>query len=288
MYMYRHGDYTHDPETLAAHAAAQVVPAPSRVLVAGDFHGNYGHIHRICRVAKNAGITTILQAGDFGYWAHQSADNRALGKLSATLVRDEITIVFVDGNHENFEALWQDRPVVPGTPFRVIAPNILYAPRGARWDWDGVRFLALGGAASADIDYRRAAEIKRRKSAQRSRWFWWHEETLTDADVAAAIAGGPVDVLVAHDAPSSSDLKPHVDFVRDGYKEDPVTWDNRARVQRVLEHTKPKIVYHGHYHTRYTGECGGFDFVARCEGLGADIDKVFANSYTILDLKDIS
>lgn len=286
--MYRHGDYTHDYDALAAAAAAQVVPAPSRVLAAGDFHGAYNHINRIVLTAKNAGIDTILQVGDFGYWVHNAKDNRALKSLSRTLVRDGIIIVFVDGNHENFEALLQDRPVVPGTAFRIVAPNILYAPRGARWEWAGVRFLALGGAASADIDHRRAAEAKRRKSEQRTRWFWWHEETITDADVDLAIAGGPVDVLVAHDAPSSSNLKPHVAFVRDGYKEDPATWENRGRVQRVVEHTRPRLVLHGHYHTRYDGECGGFDFSARVKGLGANISKDFADSYIILDLNDIA
>jgi Icc-related predicted phosphoesterase len=255
-----------------------------KILVAGDVHANFNQLGRLTAVAQAQGISVIAQVGDFGYWPHIAADNRSLRRHNARLAQAGITLVFIDGNHENFEALFQDRPTVPGTPFKVIDTNILYAPRGSSWSWDGVRFLALGGAHSADIPYRRAAERKRRKSAQKSRWFWWAEETLTDEDVERAHTAGRADVLLCHDAPSSSNLKVHVTDVRDGYKEDPDTWDNRARVQRVLESARPKLVLHGHYHTRYSSVCGGFDFETRCEGLGADISKSFADSCIILDL----
>jgi Icc-related predicted phosphoesterase len=277
--MYRHGDYTHDPERLAAIAAACSPPAPAggRVLVAGDVHGNFNHLHQLIARAKTVGINVIAQVGDFGYWPHIASDNRSLTRANRVLARDGIVIVFIDGNHENFEALWQDRPLVPGTPFRVIESNILYAPRGSRWQWDGVSFLAVGGASSSPTD--RAWRAEKEAKRGRKRWLWWHEETLTDADVTAAISGGHADVLLCHDAPSSSDLKPHVEDLR----EDPDTWDNRGRLQRIVEAVRPKLVFHGHWHVRYSGECGGFDFACRCEGLGADIDKEKSNSYVVLD-----
>ena len=63
-----------------------------------------------------------------------------------------------------------------------ITPRTLWAPRAHRWTWQGVRFLALGGAYCID---------RRDRTLNSGRWGWFTEETITAEQTAAAIAGGP-------------------------------------------------------------------------------------------------
>jgi Icc-related predicted phosphoesterase len=279
----RHGDYTHDQQRLAAIAAQQPAPtvAGNRLLLAGDCHGDFNFLGWLIACARRHSIDTIVQVGDFGYWPHQADYNRSLRRHARQLVREGITVIFCDGNHENFEALWQPRPLAAGTPFQVVEPNVLYAPRGARWQAGGREIVFLGGATSIDKDWRRAEERKRKKS-QTSRWFWWQEEAIREEDAQLAIAGGPADILICHDAPSSSNLRSYAPELK-GYKADPPTELNRQLLQQVVNALRPELVVHGHWHVRYSGECGGFDWSARCEGLGDNTGKR-ERSVAVLDL----
>jgi hypothetical protein len=54
--------------------------------------------------------------------------------------------------------------------FVEVTDRILWAPRGHRWTWQGVRFLALGGAFSIDRQYRKLDS---------GRWGWFKEEVIT-------------------------------------------------------------------------------------------------------------
>lgn len=72
-----------------------------------------------------------------------------------------------------------------------------------------------------------------------------------------AIDGGPVDVMVCHDAPLGAPrlerwLAPNVS----GWpqKELHFTYLHRQLIRRVVDAVRPSALYHGHYHWRYDDE----------------------------------
>jgi len=211
---------------------------PSRLLVAGDTHGNWVHWQQILLpAAREHKVDGIVQLGDFGYWPLTSDGRDYLAWLSAQLDEHDSWVVFVDGNHEDHKALLQ----LPTRPDRFveITDRILWAPRGHRWTWQGVQFLALGGAFSID----RAA-----RKLDSGRWGWFKEEVLTERQAAKAKRDGPCDVLLTHEAPAETvpQLMRHA-IVPGGYRP-PQAMVSARLVQEVAETTIPKLLFHGHWH----------------------------------------
>ncbi len=267
-----HSCYLDRPYLNDAAAAMVLEPTPA-VLFAGDIHGSLGQVSWLAARAERAGANVILQAGDLGYWPH--TDPRFIAKADKILARHHVHMVAIDGNHENFAALGSDHPTFG--PFRVLGRRILHAPRGAVWEWHGRRILAVGGAPSQDRLWRRAQEDKGKKAHKRTRWLWWHEEEITDADVDLASAAGKVDILLSHECPESVRLPVELSASR-------LSQLSRQRAQRIIAATRPRLIVHGHYHARYSGVAGGVGWSARVEGLGRD--GMGEASCLCLDLRD--
>jgi hypothetical protein len=222
----------------------------------------------------------ICQLGDFGYWPHQSEGMRFLSKTEKLLAARGTVAVFIDGNHENFDLLWAVGHEVTCEGFVRLSDHLFYAPRGLRWWWRDVGFLALGGAHSIDKEWRLGLERRRRKPAQRQRWFWWPQETLTDAEVARASSNkGRVDVLLSHDCPEGVDLSGPC---LPEHLAAPEITENRLRVKRVVDAVAPAAIFHGHYHffheRPYHGDRGR---ATPCTGLGMEAGP---KSWRVLDL----
>lgn len=265
------------------------VSPPERIVVAGDVHGSLAWLTALAGHAQAAGASVILQLGDFGYWEHTEKGARWLEQAEAMLAAAGVSVLFVDGNHENHPLLWERYP--PGEHgLARVREHLAYAPRGARWTWHGVRFLAAGGAWSSDQGLRRMAERRTGRAA------WWPEEELTDADVARCVAGGQVDVVVAHDSPAAVDLRgilgpppPAVQRRIAAAAAKGEQWrypgqPNRERLQTVVDAVAPLAVWHGHYHVRYTAEHG--NGAARpyvVEGL-ADHRKADRRAWAVVDV----
>ncbi|MCD8006146.1 MAG: metallophosphoesterase [Oscillospiraceae bacterium] len=81
------------------------------------------------------------------------------------------TILFLDGNHENFPAIYS-YPVEDwqGGKVHRIRKNVLHLMRGEIFEIEGKTFFAMGGAYSID-KYMRTEGIS-----------WWKEETPTDPE----------------------------------------------------------------------------------------------------------
>lgn len=212
-------------------------------LVAGDWHGSFSQADKVIRFAKEQGIDTIFQVGDFGVWAN---DKPYLNQMQQLLKSFDIELYFIDGNHENFNMLYEKKILDDGT--RYVRDNITYIPRGYRWEWHGLTFLALGGAASID---------KRFRVEGRS---WWAEEYLTEEDILTAQSGGPVDVMITHDSPFGAPNSITDDFMGQlgaikYFGQDALQYctEHRKLLQRVTDVTAPRILIHGHYHTAMRG-----------------------------------
>ena len=213
--------------------------APGLVVVAGDWHGNrhwsVNIVERLPELLPDERPRVVVHCGDFGIWSNQAGQDY-LSHLSRALRAVDAYLFFVDGNHEDHTLLRKFAATSPvGAPVQVTT-RIWWLPRGFRWTWWGNSWLALGGAVSVDRVFRTAGVD------------WWPEEEISDADVAAAAYGGPVDVMVCHDRPSCAPL---------ALARPPTSWRqcdlrrsdlHRQRLQAVVDHVKPRLLVHGHYH----------------------------------------
>lgn len=220
-------------------------PAPKRILFAGDSHHDAAHIRWVVDAAHERGCDAIVSVGDLGYWPRYSYGQEFMSTLTARLTKRGIDLYFVEGNHEDFEELLDPEHPEIG-PFRLVEPatradgrgGVWHIPRGARWDWQGVRFLGLGGAFSIDKDERIQGVD------------WFPEETITMGQVWQTLeTPGETDILVAHDCPHG------VMFLNQFEKQrHPESAQNTRAVLQVASHVKPVMVVHGHYHTPHTTE----------------------------------
>jgi predicted phosphodiesterase len=220
---------------------------PRRVLLAGDTHGDMEQARYLFMVADLESCDAIVQVGDFGYWPHMAPYDERVNKLA---VDAGIDFYWLDGNHENFDALEEAVNTEAPKP-QQMRERLWYLPRGCTWTWQGCRLMALGGAYSIDKE----ARVEGRS--------WWRQELITAAQVETAMSRGHVDVLLTHDAPEGV-----CPIVSGGYKGDEISRGNRLAVTAVVEATRPKLLVHGHYHYRYSSQYT--QNTPQVEGLGRD------------------
>ena len=166
------------------------------IYVTGDTHGNFRRFEMeyFPEQAKMTKDDTVIIAGDFGgVWFGDSRDDETLNWLE----NPPFTVAFVDGNHENFDALavyptekWHSGKI------QRIRPRVLHLMRGQVYELEGYRFFTLGGAKSYDTDHR-INHIS-----------WWQQELPADEEYAEARrnlerCGWQVDYIITHCAPTS-------------------------------------------------------------------------------------
>lgn len=214
----------------------------SRVLVAGDTHGNVGWWKfAIFPEAKKRNASCILQVGDFGLVRDYL---KYLRKLSNFATNWDIPIYWIDGNHDKYNYLIQHEFFGADHPCE-MAPGVTYLPRGFVWEWGGVSCMALGGGYSVD---------------QGAPWRepgvgWFPEEEITYADMDRAIAQGHVKVMFTHDAPAGYFVPGvHAEWKQNEF---PEADHNRQRLRTVFDRVHPEVLIHGHYHVRYSHRLNG-------------------------------
>jgi predicted phosphodiesterase len=234
-----------------------VTADPTRVIVAGDWHGDLPWALKTIWQAKELlgeeENRVILHLGDFGIWPGH-AGSRYLFEVSAALDQADAVLWFVDGNHEDHARLGAELdpdPLMPrvGSPIpihsgsRTLGARIFWLWRGYRWEWHGRSWLACGGGVSLD------------RAARTEGVNWWPEEEITDEQEAAIIAAGHADVMVSHDRPSG---------VVHTFPNRPSWWDQRdvdrserheERMQRIVDAVQPAHLMHGHLHRAYSRAC---------------------------------
>ena len=115
-------------------------------------------------------------------------------------------------------------------------------------------------------------------------WSWWATETTTTADLDTLVlrAGGPIDVMVTHDAPA---IPPGIQ--RDASPElAPACAGNRAVIAQAVSTLMPRMLLHGHYHHGYATVHDG----CRVEGFASDVESrnERLRSWAILDLPELT
>lgn len=205
---------------------------PRRIAFSGDWHQNADYACEAIAYARSEHADVVVHLGDFGYRFSRSF----LQQVTAALTAAGMHLLFVDGNHEDFPRLL--RREVGANGLRRLTDRVWHLPRGLRWRWAGVDFVALGGAHSVDRPYRQPGIS------------WWAQERITDEQAAAVIAGGHADVLIAHDCPAGVHI-PGLEPAMFQPRELQLAAEHRQVLRRVVNTVRPSWVWHGHYHRDY-------------------------------------
>ena len=166
----------------------------NKIFVTGDTHGmlDFNKLVNFCLVNECDRSDHIIIAGDCGVvWSQESLSDY-ISKFESL----GVTILFVDGNHENFDMLY-DYPVTTfcGGKVHKISDNIYHLIRGEIFDIYDKKILAIGGGESNDVSGR----IEHKT--------WWSEERIAAKEFDNAInnlsvIGNCVDYVVSHMPPT--------------------------------------------------------------------------------------
>lgn len=225
--------------------------------ITGDTHGKF-HKFWTNEFPEGQALNRddyVIICGDFGaVWDGEAYQELLLDSLAEI----PFTILFVSGNHENFELLSQ-YPITEwnGGKVQLIRPNVIHLMRGQIYNIDGSTFFTMGGARSHDI-YDGILEpddpefeekfwrMRRMRMMFRvNHYSWWKEELPSDDEYKEARnnlrkAEYKVDYIITHCAPD--DL---VDIIGEGmYDKDPLT----HFLEEVRTTVDFKHWYFGHYH----------------------------------------
>lgn len=162
----------------------------------GDLHGNQAVWKELVEPVLKAGDVLIV-TGDFGvgfwngpYWSEETFYDHIAGQ--------SYTVLFVDGNHENFDRLdacpaeqWN------GGWVHKLRHNLIHLIRGEVYSIEGITLFAFGGGHSRD---------RLRRVEHES---WWARELPSAAEYENGWrnlqrAGNRVDCIITHTAPADS------------------------------------------------------------------------------------
>jgi len=250
------------------------------IYVTGDIHGDISRFYTR-NFPEKKGLTKsdyLIICGDFGLvWDYRGETPEEKDRLNY-LDNMPCTVLFCDGNHENFDRLNQ-YPIGEwnGGLVHVLRPNVLHLMRGEVFDIDGRRTFAFGGAASHDIQGEATAEelkedytagvlrpddpdfdmkcYKLRKNGIFTRiegMSWWRDEMPSRLEMEngrqnLAKVGGKVDLIISHDMPTS-DLESYYSSFSGYVVEDPEINVLNRYLEEIKQNTEYKKWYFGHHH----------------------------------------
>lgn len=221
-------------------------------LLDGEYDSFDEIVKDFCKVVDPDDVVIIC--GDFGMVWEESGESASERYWLKWLEDKPFTTVFVCGNHENFDRLYQ-YPVKEwhGGKVHEIRPHVLHLMRGEVFDIEGLKFFAFGGASSHDIrdgiidpaedenwretarEWYKAGKMYRIKGIS-----WWEQELPTQGEMDNGIknlerVGNKVDYIITH-SPSASVIA----LLGYGlYEQDVLT--------RYLEDIRSKVEYKKHF-----------------------------------------
>ena len=199
------------------------------IYITGDTHGDIDYPKLLKLKEKNLSYDDyLIICGDAGIcWSIY--DSRRFLSLYNDI---GCTILFIDGNHENFDML-NGLPLVEykGALMHQVDEHIFHILRGEILTLEGKTFFCLGGACSIDKMYR-TPHIS-----------WWPEEEINKHDIDNAIANlekvnNKVDYVLTHCVDTKTVMK-YFYFRRD------ICTDQLMFIDKVVDY---KHWFFGHYH----------------------------------------
>lgn len=211
------------------------------IYVTGDTHGDFARFDSVRFPQQNemSRADYVIVCGDFGgLFYGGKTDERKLDALS----QKNFTLLFLDGNHENFPIL-NSFPVSDWMGGRVhrIRENVIHLMRGEVFSIDGQSFFVMGGGHSFD-------KMLRVKDLD-----WWEEEMPSDAEYKNAVSNltavdFKTDYILTHTAPLDT---LHFLATPFGHGHNPELTLN-SFLEWVRENVSYKHWYFGHFHVEKT------------------------------------
>ena len=177
------------------------------------------------------------------------------------LAKKNFTVLFCDGNHENFDRLYRAYPEVPfhGGCAHQIRENIFHLMRGYIFELCSLSFFVFGGGKSHDISggilrpYEYSTEKEFKKAYRELRDYgdmfrvdhisWWEEELPSEEEMERGLKNlslhdWNVDYVISHCSPTS--IASLAGF------------SDNNRLTQYLEKIQKQLTFHkwffGHYH----------------------------------------
>jgi len=197
----------------------------------------------------------VIILGDFGLiWDYKGESSEERNWLD-WLEDKPFTTLFIDGNHENFDRLYE-MPVEMwnGGKVQKIRPSVMHLMRGQVFNIDGLKIFTFGGASSHDIkdgilepgdprikrwwkDYTKLFRINKQS--------WWERELPTMEEMEEGrrnleAADWKVDFILTHCTSASTTALIGGGF----YAQDILT----QYLQELKEKTEYKRWFFGHHH----------------------------------------
>ena len=204
------------------------------IYVTGDTHGEMS-IAKVWDAIEPE--DTLIICGDFGnIWTGSEREQFILDELD----KNPGTILFVDGNHENFPMIYE-YPVIEwnGGLVHQIRPSVLHLMRGQIFTIEGKTIFVMGGGTSIDKAWRIEGVS------------WWSQEMPTKQEYDTALdnldsVNWKVDYVCTHVAPTDIQNKIFHKISPCGLKkpDDELT----KFLQTVDEKLEYEKWFFGHYH----------------------------------------
>ena len=231
------------------------------VYITGDCHGEWIKLRQFSILRELTDDDFIIVCGDFGIWNDTNGyETQGLDRLAEI----KPTVVFVSGNHENFDRLYSDEFETVdfhGGKAHRIRDNVYHLLRGYVFEFCGKKFFAFGGASSHDVDdgildpddyatwddfVKVANEWDRQRKMFRVKGLsWWERELPTDEEMnfgkeTLKENDNKVDYIISHCCPQQIAAM----FSHGMYKHDVLT----NYFDEIMESTEFTRWYFGHYH----------------------------------------
>lgn len=214
------------------------------IYITGDIHGKPQRFGSKNLLGKGLNISTgdvVIICGDFGMpWSDPWSEEEKY--WLEWLEKKPFTVLFADGNHENFDLL-NKFPVIEkfGGKVHQLKKNIFHLMRGEVFEIEGKRFFAFGGATSTDM------------CARTEHVSWWKEENFSIEEFDNAVSNlkkvdFTVDYVITHTAPKRfvESVPGAIERVRN------------CKTSMLLSELEPMINYKkwffGHFHLDYYRE----------------------------------
>lgn len=230
------------------------------IYITGDCHRNFDRL-----TARNfpeqkmmSKKDYVIICGDFGGVWNRERENAMEKALLDQLDCKPFTVLFVDGNHENFDRLYA-YPVEEwhGGKIHRIRPSVIHLMRGQVFELDGKRIFTFGGAASHDIDggilETDDPDFHKKKRKLDREWIpyrinhlsWWKEELPSSKEMEEGFDNltkwnHQVDFIVTHCCASSTLAV----LGMENDKEDILT----TYLEEIKRTVQFKKWFFGHYH----------------------------------------
>lgn len=205
------------------------------ILITGDTHGTFD-MGKIVKYFNNTDKSYtkddyLIICGDVGVCGISKKDEVETRQILGGL---PVTVLFIDGNHENFDELnsyavekWH------GGKVHIIG-DLIHLMRGQVFEIDGKKFFTFGGAYSIDRMYRSEGTS------------WWPEELPSKEEYEEGMAhleenGYKVDYIITHTAPRELVAEMGMELMEGGE-------ELGQYLQRVADWTEFSAWYFGHFH----------------------------------------